>query len=147
MSMLPFSSLPATPRPFPIPDNASTRAWRRSVEVLTAQGAMTERKARIFIGGLVKQGLKPEDLQSIADGAHKAGTLDPMGYFVKATHDALKRRKTVTAVEAPSEARMRAWMAEWRENPAAWRRDIRGPAPGEPGCCVPMTIQQEAGDR
>lgn len=145
MSTLPFD-MPTIHRPSRPPvDNASTRAWRAAVTVLTTQGQMTERRARIFIGGIVKQGLRPEDLASIALAAEKAGTLEPASYITKAAHETLKRRKTAQVADLPSEARMRAWLAEFRENPASWRRDVRGPAPGEPGCVVPLAIRREYG--
>lgn len=143
MPML-FADLPVQTRTrVEAPDNVNTRAWKAAIAVLTSQGGMTERRARIFIGGLMKQGLRPEDLQSLANGAQKAGTLDVVSYLAKGAHEVQKRRKTAVAVELPSEARMRAWMQEWVTNPAEWRRDIRGPMPGEPGCIIPISLQRE----
>lgn len=141
-----FDDLPqvATPRPVPA-ETLAMRAWKAAVSVLVDQGGMSEKKARVFIGGLMKSGLRPEDLQSIAEGAQKAGTLDAVSYVAKAAHEAVSRRKTAIVIEMPSEARQKAWLQDWHENPAAWRRDVRGPAPGEAGCRIARSLLKEAG--
>lgn len=140
-----FKDLPTqtAPRAFPLPDNASTRAWKAAVGVLTGQGGMTERRARIYIGGLVRDGLRIEDLQTISESAIKAGTLEPVSYFRAAATNAIRERRPVHKIDAPEEARMRAWMEDYRENPASWRHHERGPAPGEFGCVVPDSLQRE----
>lgn len=142
-----FRDLPTQTKPkaFPTPDNPSTRAWRLAVGVLTAQGDMTERRARVFIGSLVRDGLRADDLRTIAESALKAGTLEPQSYFRAAATNAIQTRRPVAMIVAPDEMRMRAWVRDFVENPASWRHHERGPAPGEPGCKVPALMLKEYG--
>lgn len=136
-----FNDLPeAKPQ---APKISGSRAWTTAVRVLTNQGGMTDRKARIFIGKLKKQKLSDDDLLSISRTAETNGTLDPISYFTKAAQEALNRRSVVIEIEAPTEARQRAWMEDWKSNPSGWRRHERGPAPGETGCRISARIQGE----
>lgn len=140
-----FPDLPATSRPRlnPAVETVSQRAWKAAVAVLCGQGGMSERKARIFVGGLLKDGLRHEDLESIAQAALKAGTPDPQGYLAKAARAQASRRRAVSSIEELSDERARAWMRDFIENAAEWREDVRGPMPGLPGCRVPLHIQRE----
>jgi len=139
--MMLFDDLPQT-KP-QAPKISGSRAWETAVRVLMNQGGMSNQRARVFIGKLKKQKLSDDDLLSISRTAEINGTLDPISYFTKAAHEALNRRSAVIAIEAPSEARQRAWMEDWKANPNGWRRHERGPMPGEHGCRVSERIQKE----
>lgn len=136
-----FPDLPQVTRT-PAPKTSSV-AWQTAVAVLVEQGSMKDGPARTFVGRLKKQKLSDQDLLDIANAAIKNGTLDPRAFFAKAAAETLARRRTTQEIEAPTEARQRAWMEEWKVNPNAWRRHERGPAPGEPGCRISRSIQEQ----
>lgn len=125
----------------PAPRVQGSTAWREALEVFNAAG-IRDAKARAFIGRLKKQGLSDEDLLSIARSAKASGTLAVEPYFTEATKRALARRGSTTEVHAPSDERQHAWMQDWIEG-RTWDRNVRGPRPGEPGCRVSLTIQQQ----
>lgn len=68
-------------------------AWRQAVRLLTAQGRMTEAKARPFFGRLISSNkLEPRDLLPSLAKATVSGTQDPQGYLAKAAEAVSRRR-------------------------------------------------------
>lgn len=68
-------------------------AWRQAIRLLTAQGRMTEAKARPFFGRLIStHKLEPRDLLPSLAKATVTGTQDPQGYLTKASEAVAKRR-------------------------------------------------------
>jgi hypothetical protein len=124
-----------------VPRVQGSTAWREALEVFESAG-MRQAKARTFIGMLKKRGLSDEDLLSIARSAKQAGTLAVESYFSEAARQALTRRGSVSEVTRPSDTRQHGWMLDWAEG-RPWDRTVRGPEPGEAGCRVTMTIQQQ----
>ena len=76
-----------------VPVDHDAAAWFQAVKVLTAQGRMTEAKARPLFGRLVSANkLQPRDLLPSLAAATVSGTLDPQGYLTKAAEAVARRR-------------------------------------------------------
>jgi uncharacterized protein YdaU (DUF1376 family) len=123
-----------------------TRAWRLGRRVLVERGGMTTEAAGNLCAKWVKKdGLAPERLWEIAEAAWRNGTDDPAAYMGGAVREALTKRRPNESIDAPSERQQVAWMEDWKRSPTTWRRQDRGPRPGEEGCRVAPEVQRRFG--
>lgn len=121
------------------------RAWGMARHVLMRRGGKTDPQARTITGGWMHKDPKasPDELWEVACAAWRIGTEDPVPYMAKALGEAVRRRGA--AIDAPTDRQQIAWMEDWAESPASWKRHQRGPKPGEEGCRVAPDIQRQHG--
>lgn len=130
--------------------DAGKRGWDGLAFVLTVRGALTESKAKNLIGKWKRDhALTGDEMWAMAEGAWKAETHDPSPYLARAAAQIADRRAKAQAQpdlsgDVPDHVQRR-WMQDFREAPHQWKRQERGPKPGEAGCRVRPEIQREFG--